>query len=82
MGGRTKMAEIVSSPLSGGNGVADDGGRDSIISRQPGVPPDEGLFGRRPRPPEVLTGLPPTVPEATAALPAAVGSIDDSRGGS
>ena len=35
------MAEILSSPLSGGNGVADDGGRDSVISRQPGVPPDE-----------------------------------------
>jgi len=75
------MAEIVSSPLSDGNGIADDGGRDSIISRQPGVPPDEGFFGRRPRPPEVFTGLPPTVREATAALPAAVGSIDDSRSG-
>ena len=60
------MAEIVSSPLSGGNGVADDGGRDSVISRQSGVPPDEGFFGRRPRPPEVLTGLPPTVQEAAA----------------
>jgi hypothetical protein len=75
------MADIVSSPLSDGNGVADEGGRDSVISRQPGVPPDEGFFGRRPRPPEVLTGLPPTVREATAALLAAVGSIDDSRGG-
>jgi hypothetical protein len=63
------MAEIVSSPLSGGNGVTDDGGRDSVISR----PPDEGFFGRRPRPPEVLTGLPPTVQEATSVLPAAVG---------
>ena len=75
------MAEIVSSPLSDGNGVTDNGGRDSVISRQPGFPPDEGFFGRRPWPPEVLTGLPPTVREATAALPAAVGSIDDSRGG-
>ncbi len=81
MGGRTKMAEIVSSPLSGGNGVADDGGSESVISRQPGVHPDEGFFGRQPRPPEALTGLPPTVREDTAALPAAVGSIDDSRGG-
>ena len=75
------MAEIVSSPLSDGNGVADDGGRDSIMSRQPGVPPDEGFFGQQPRPREVFAGLPPTVREATAALPAAVGSIDDSRSG-
>jgi hypothetical protein len=42
------MADIVSSPLSGGNGVADDGGRDSVISRQPGVPPDEGLLDDNP----------------------------------
>jgi hypothetical protein len=27
------MAEIVSSPLSGGNGVADDGGSESVISQ-------------------------------------------------
>jgi len=71
------MAEILSSPLSGGNGVVDDGGRDSVISRQPGVPPDEGFYGRRPRPPEVLIDRP-----YPHALPAAVGSIDDSRGGS
>jgi len=75
------MAEIVSSPLRDGNGVADDGGRDSIISRQPGVPPDEGFFGQQSWPPEVFAGLPPTVPEATAALPAAVVSIDDSHSG-
>ena len=48
LGGKTKMADIVSSPLSGGNGVADDGGRDSVISRQPGVPPDEGLLDDNP----------------------------------
>ena len=31
LGGRTKMAEMVASPLSGGDGVADDGGKGEMV---------------------------------------------------
>jgi len=34
-----KMAEIVASPLSGGNGVADDGGRDRSSTERHLAPP-------------------------------------------
>jgi hypothetical protein len=38
LGGRTKMAEIAASPLSGGNGVTDDGGRDPSSTERHLVP--------------------------------------------
>ena len=63
----------MASPMMGEGTVS------SRVSRA--TPQTKASFDDDPRPPEVLTGLPPTVREATAALPAAVGSIDDSRGG-